>query len=252
MVTKNKIAQRISISIGNLLFRNFFPVYNLIYPVFKRKQDAEEISFLKENIKKGDIILDIGANIGFYSKILAELTGEKGKVYCFEPDEINYNYFLQNTKGIKNISVHKKAVADQTKTIKLYTSKLLNVDHRTYKVDDYEKEISIDAVSIDDFVAGAFKVDFIKMDIQGFELSALKGMTATLAANPNVKILTELWPYGLRAAGVSCMELIDFIEKQGFKVYELVGKKMEVLPKEKINRVANAEFEFGLNIFATR
>lgn len=252
MVTSNKIAQQFSISVGNILFKNFFPVYNIIYPVFKRMQDADEIEFLKRNVKKGDIVLDIGANIGFYSKILSELVGLAGKVYCFEPDKKNYNYFLKNTKGIANVFGVNKAVADQTKTLKLYTSKLLNVDHRTYKVDEFEQEITIDAVSIDDFVGDKFKVDFIKMDIQGFEVSAIKGMQKILSNNPSLKLLTELWPYGLRKAGCSCAEMVNLIEQYGYRIYELVNKEHLPLTKEKISQIENLEYEFGMNVFITR
>ncbi|MBL7893201.1 MAG: FkbM family methyltransferase [Bacteroidia bacterium] len=252
MVTSNKIAQQLSISIGNLLFRHFFPVYNIIYPIFKYRQDAEEIEFLKRTVKKGDVVLDIGANIGFYSKILSDLVGPSGKVYSFEPDKVNFNYFLKNTNGLTNIVPVNKAVADQTKTLKLYTSKLLNVDHRTYKVDEYEKELTIDAVSIDDFVNDTFKVDFIKMDIQGFEVSALKGMKQTFVKNRTAKMLTELWPYGLRKAGHSCAELINLVEQYGLMVHELKDDETKPLDKNRISRIENAEFEFGLNIFIAR
>jgi len=263
MVTTNKIAQQFSIRLGNILFRNFFPLYNILYPRFKNRQDAEEIEFLSKTIKPGDTILDIGANIGFYSKILAGLTGPAGKVYCFEPDSVNFSHLLHNTKAIGNtkaISTSKthgtiipinKAVAETTKTLKLYTSKLLNVDHRTYKVDNFENEISIPATSIDDFVSssGNVKVDFIKMDIQGFELSALKGMVNTLRANPEIKLLTELWPYGLRKAGTSCAEFIQFIQAQQFQVFEMKGETPIPFSIQRTTEIENAEFEFGINIF---
>jgi FkbM family methyltransferase len=251
LVSNNKIAQQFSITLGNILFRNFFPVYNIIYPIFKRKQDAEEIALLKTYIKKGETVLDIGANIGFYSKILSELVGEAGKVYSFEPDQLNFNCFLKNTKGVKNIVPVNKAVADQTKTLKLYTSKELNVDHRTYKVDEYEKEINIDAVSIDDFVGNKFKVDFIKMDIQGFELFALKGMQQTLINNPSVKLITELWPYGLEKAGTTFDDFFAFFKKNGLKIYKHDGHSL--MPFDERELIAGREYpkEFYFNILIT-
>jgi len=230
MVTTNKIAQQFSIRLGNILFRNFFPLYNILYPRFKNRQDAEEIEFLSKTIKPGDTILDIGANIGFYSKILAGLTGPAGKVYCFEPDSVNFSHLLRNTKTIDSkthgtIIPINKAVAETTKTLKLYTSKLLNVDHRTYKVDNFENEISIPATSIDDFVSssGNVKVDFIKMDIQGFELSALKGMVNTLRANPEICILMEFWPYGLTKAGTPFEDFFLFFKDNALKLFKLDG-----------------------------
>lgn len=251
MVTTNKIAQQFSISIGNLLFRHFFPVYNIIYPIFKRKQDADEIEFLKRTIKNGDIVLDIGANIGFYSKILSDLVGESGKVYSFEPDSINFNYFLKNTNGIKNIISVNKAVADQTKALKLYTSKLLNVDHRTYKVDEYEKEITIDAVSIDDFVGDKFKVDFIKMDIQGFEMSALRGMIKTISSIPQIKILMEVWPHGLHKAGTSFDELFSFFNMLELKIYSVNGINLTIFNQNELIPNDGYPVEFYFNILIT-
>lgn len=217
----SKSSQQLSVRFGNILFRNFFLLYNIIYPIFKRKQDKEEVELLLRTVKEGDTVLDIGANIGFYSKILAKAVGETGKVHSFEPDKTNFSHFVHNTQNTSNIIPVNKAVAEQTKTIKLYTSKMLNVDHRTYKVDDYESEISIDAVSVDDYVSGNFKVDFIKMDIQGFELFALQGMLQTLANNPSIVVLTELWPYGLRKAGTSLEAVFSFLSQNKLKVYQL-------------------------------
>ena len=161
-----------------------------MYAMFKNKQDAFEIELLKKHIKKGDTVLDIGANIGFYATILSDLVGDNGNIHCFEPDVTNFNHLKKTTASYKNIIINNKAVGPKTETIKIYTSKNLNVDHRTYKPEEFDKEIAIDAVSIDDYLKWA-KVDFIKMDIQGFEIEAVKGMKETLKNNPKVKILIK-------------------------------------------------------------
>jgi len=252
MINKNKMTQNFSIALGNFLFRNCFPLYNTLYPRFKRRQDAEEIEFLKCTIRKGDTILDIGANIGFYSRILAELTGTGGEVYSFEPDATNFTYFLKNTKGIKNIFGENKAVAESTKTITLYTSKSLNVDHRTYKVENFEKELSIPAISIDDYIGGKFKVDFIKLDIQGFEMSALSGMKQTIAASPDIKIIMELWPYGLQKANTSFEELFSFFRKNHLEMYRLGTAGITPYSGDDLNPGKNYPIEYYFNIFITK
>ncbi len=81
----------LSIRIGNWLYRNAFPVYNRIYPLFKNIQDKREMELIGSLVKPGDTVVDIGANIGFYTRFLAQKVGPTGKVYAFEPDALNYS-----------------------------------------------------------------------------------------------------------------------------------------------------------------
>ena len=184
------------IKIGNWLYKNCFPLYNFTYTRFKNKNDLHEIELLKQLIKPGDHVLDIGANIGFYAKIISNLVGQTGKVYCFEPDKTNYNYLVKNTNGIKNIDLFNLAVSDKEEVIKVYKSKLLNVDHRTYPVNNYDSVEEINAKSIDGMLGKEIeRIDLIKIDIQGFELTAFKGMQNLLAKQNNIKIIAEYWPH---------------------------------------------------------
>jgi FkbM family methyltransferase len=163
----------LSIKLGDFLYKNAFPVYNLIYPIFKKNQDKHEIALLNKYIKKGDVVLDIGANIGFYTKILSELVGETGKIYAFEPDKKNFSHLEKNAGDLTNVDLINKAVSDKTGTITLYQSDLLNVDHKTYETADFTSKTEIDCVAMDDIIPNK-KVDFIKIDIQGFEYFAFK------------------------------------------------------------------------------
>ena len=88
-----------SLAIGHFLYKNVFPVYNILYPIFKKWQDAYEIELLKRFIKKGDTVLDIGANIGFYAEILSDLVGPAGKIYSFEPDPQNLKHLKKKVGG---------------------------------------------------------------------------------------------------------------------------------------------------------
>ena len=77
-----------------------------------------------------------------------------------------------------------KAVSDKADTLKVYRSKLLNVDHRTYPVSNYDSVEEIESVSIDTLLENRIieKVDLIKIDIQGYELTAFNGMKKALAS----------------------------------------------------------------------
>lgn len=217
------MSKPLSLRIGNLLYKYFYPVYNIVYPIFKNRQDADEIAYLKTIIKPGDSILDIGANIGFYSKILSDCVGPEGKVHSFEPDSTNFRHLKKNLSQRSNVVLNNKAVSDKAGTLNVYKSKDLNVDHRTYPVGEFESIEVIEAISIDDYVNGAWLVNCVKMDIQGFEVSALKGMEKTVAANPEIKLLLEFWPHGLHAAGSTVQLFCNQIYSMGLKIQFLEG-----------------------------
>jgi len=243
-----------SIVIGNFLYKNCYPLYKFTYQLFKKKQDVFEISLMKQYIQKGDSVLDIGANIGFYAEILSELVDKKGKVHCFEPDSTNYKHLEKRCHHLSNVFLNHKAVSDKTDKLKIYTSKQLNVDHRTYKPDDYDREIEIDAIAIDDYLSSHSKdctVDFIKMDIQGFEMSAAKGMKKTFQS-PHLKLLSEFWPYGMRKAGSSVLEYYQFLKQYNFYIYLIENQQLVELSEEKVTTFLNLPETNYMNIFASK
>lgn len=241
-----------SIKLGNFLYKNAFGLYAPMYSVFKKKQDAFEIELLKKYIKNKFIVLDIGANIGFYAKILSGLVGSEGEVHCFEPDKTNFEHLKTACGGFSNIKLNNKAAGPKTEKLKIYTSKNLNVDHRTYKPDDFDREIEIEAVSMDDYLAENTKVDFIKMDIQGFEMQAIQGMKTILENNSHIKIISEFWPYGLRKAGSSVAEYFNFLTGKGFTCYLLEKDSLQKLSAEKVNSMLPLGEEQYFNILAAR
>ncbi len=241
-----------SIKLGNFLYKNAFGLYKPMYVMFKNKQDSFEIELLKKHIHKSDFVLDIGSNIGFFSKILSQMVGPNGKVHCFEPDKTNFNHLQDYCKHLGNVHLVNKAVGAKNENLKIYTSKKLNVDHRTYKPEEFDKEIEIEAVSIDEYLGENKKIHFIKMDIQGFEMQAIKGMEKTLTENHEVKIISELWPYGLSKAGSSATEYFNFLTQKGFICYLLEEKSLKRLNPEKVESIKTLSEEHYFNIFATR
>lgn len=238
------------IKIGNWLYKYCFPLYNITYSRFKNRNDRTEIELLKKLIRPGDHILDIGSNIGFYAKLLSSFTGPGGKVYCFEPDSTNYGYLVKNTRGLSNISLFNKAVSDNTDVIKVYKSKLLNVDHRTYPVNNYDSVEEIGSVSIDGLIADKTisTVDIIKIDIQGYELTAFKGMTHLLGTASRLKIVAEYWPHGFKRAGTSAVEFYDFFDRLGYGFYTIEGENPEKITRDYIVENNDRPFEFSFNV----
>ncbi|MCI0329535.1 MAG: FkbM family methyltransferase [candidate division Zixibacteria bacterium] len=187
-----------------------------------------ETELIKKEIKRNYTVLDLGANIGYYSLIFARLVGNRGKVFAFEPDESNAALLEKNVEinGYRNVCIVKKAVSDKTEKNRLYLSKENFGDHRIYDSGDRRQSIEIETVRLDDlFKNRSPKIDFIKMDIQGAEGGALLGMSELLKTSKNLKILSEFWPFGLKKFGTEPQEYLRRLEDFGFKLYEV--KKLE-------------------------
>lgn len=208
----------------NKLFENYYFIYKPLYFFYKNISDRQKIVLFKNIIKPGMSVLDLGANIGFYTVLFSKLVGKNGKVFAFEPDAKNFKHLEKNTKALYNTVIEKKAVSDKTGEINFYISKDLNVDHQSYDIGegrDYEKA---DAVALDDYFPDNIKIDFIKIDIQGYEPIALKGMSKIIRQPGRMVVFGELWPYGLQKAGSSAEEYLQFLKSRGFKIKFFEGE----------------------------
>lgn len=192
-----------------------------------------ETELVRKEIKRGNVVLDIGANIGYYTLIFAKLVGEDGKVFAFEPDPTNFALLKKNIEinGYKNVVLVQKAVSDKSGKIKLYLSESNEADHRIYDSRDGRKFVEIEGVKLDDYFKNYDgKIDFIKMDIQGAEGRAVQGMTDLLKKNKNIKVTSEFWPIGLKRSGVDPADYLKLLLAQGFKLYEINEQKKLLHP----------------------
>jgi len=242
----------VALRVANSLYKNAFSIYRPLYFWYKKRQEAFEIEVLRKNVRSGDVVLDIGANIGFYTELISKLVGSEGKVHCFEPEAENVEHLKDTVRHLANVSVHAKAVGSRNEILKLYISHRFNVDHRTYKPERYDKEVEIEAVALDTYFPPEFKVDVIKMDIQGFEMKALQGMQNLLEKNKNIKIISEFWPYGLKRSGSSSGAYVTFLESLGFTCFLLDNHSLLKLVPEKIQALDLLGEEKYFDIFASR
>jgi FkbM family methyltransferase len=236
--------------LANMLFKLMPAVYRPLYFTFKRKQDAHLLQLMKARISRGDTVLDIGANIGFFTGKLAVLVGERGKVYAFEPDEANFKQLQISTKGSPQAVLNNVAVGDADGEIFLYHSPLLNVDHRTYAAKGSEKKSRVTMIQLDGMDFKGELVKFIKMDIQGFEFQALKGMK-NLLMNHRPQIIMEFWPWGLMQAGSKPKEVLEWMEALGYEVLLIIDAqaRLEPLNSDKVDRLGVSETRY-YNILA--
>ncbi|HTC19371.1 MAG TPA: FkbM family methyltransferase [bacterium] len=192
-----------------------------------------ETGLFKSKIQAGDTVLDIGANIGYYTLMAARRVGPQGKVYAFEPDPANFRLLEKNVKanGYGNVILVNKAVADKNGKIRLYLNPSNRGDHRVYDSKDGRSSIEIEKIALDRFFKPLDKkIHFIKMDIQGAEALALEGMKGLVRANKGLKLITEFSPASLEMAGSRPQSYLKSLQTLGFRFFEISEKKKSVQP----------------------
>jgi FkbM family methyltransferase len=199
---------------ANKVYERAFPVYRPLYAAYKTCADRAERALLRKILFHGAVVADIGANIGIYSNFLSRCVGPTGMVHSFEPSPDNFKRLSATTHDLANVRTTQAVVGERSGECTLYISDKLNVDHRAYKADgDSRRAVPTQMIALDDYFKSGQRVDFIKMDIQGYELHALRGAKCVLQENPDVSLLLEFWPAGLKQAGVRWEELVETLQR---------------------------------------
>lgn len=195
--------------------------------------ETKERDFIKPHIKSTDIVIDIGANIGYYTVFFSRLAS---KVYAFEPDPTNFQILSRNIKEnkITNVILEQKAVSNKSGGINLRINKLNTAGHRISK-QATKNSIPIQSVVLDDYIK---KADFIKMDIEGAETLALMGMK-NLLSNPNLKMLIEYNPIGLDNFGFDRMAYLFLLAKHFTIIDVSEGKTINIDEFTTSERITN-------------
>lgn len=210
----------------------------------------------KRLIKTGDIVIDIGANIGYYTLLFAKLVGNDGKVYAFEPDPDNFTLLKKNVEinGYKNIILEQKAVTNKNGTINLYLSETNFGNHKIYNSNEKRRHIEVECIKLDDYANKYFKnkkVNVIKIDTEGAEYSVIEGMTSTLQNN-DIKLLTEFYPYVMKTFmktfDMVPNDYLNILSKNGFEIHDLQRNE----PTDKLLEVYNPERDIVTNLLCCK
>jgi len=202
-------------------FRNTFQEYIL-------RNGWEELTtkMFKEGISKGDVVLDLGANVGYYSLLAAQLVGKEGKVYSFEPEPKNFSVLLKNIElnGYDNIVPVQKAVSDTSGKITFFLHNRDTGAHTIYQPDPGERQfaesIEVETVTLDEFLDGKENhINVVKVDVEGAEMAVLSGMKKMIMENHNLKMFIEFHPPGIKRRGESSSAFArQLLEDYGFSV----------------------------------
>lgn len=187
-----------------------------------------ETSFIKTIVKEGDVVVDVGANLGWYTIVMANLVGQSGSVFAFEPAPNNYEILLKNI-NINNVNnqvkTYQTALLDSKSTVDFELSRENFGDHRVRfnhshsefnKPEKYaessRKVISIEAITMNEALGDVVenqRIKLIKIDCQGSEISILRGAEKILQNTEY--LIVEYWPYGIGRTGFEIGEFEEIL-----------------------------------------
>jgi FkbM family methyltransferase len=188
-------------------------------------------SLIRQNIRRGDVVIDVGAQIGYFTVIAAQCVGDQGCVYAIEPEPRNLYYLRKNIEqnGVASrVRVVPKAVGDRRDMIELFLYQGSDshsfVKHPTAPVRDI---VRVETVRLDDELAGAAP-NLIKIDIEGYEMHALAGLQRLLQQPSMNALIIEMVPAFLKNAGSSAEALRAHLVAAGFDI-QVIDEKRETL-----------------------
>ena len=209
---------------------NFFYLENDRYigqRVALEKYEPYETQLILRQTKIGDTVVDVGANIGYYTVLLADKVGKNGKVYAFEPDKTNFEILVKNIKenNLENVVAINAAVGKEEGELKLHKSEENFGDHKLYEdkptlpslkkggktVITLEDTETVKVVNLDKYF-GNEKIDLLKIDTQGWEPEVIEGAIELIKKNKPVMFL-EYSPASYKLAKLNGKRMMNFLRK---------------------------------------
>lgn len=207
-------------------------------------------------IKKGDIVVDLGTNIGYFTLLTSRLIGNEGRVYAFEPEPVNYSLLVKNIEmnGYKNIIPVQKAVSNTTGKVRLFIDNEDSGAHTILPNNTKQEFVEIESITLDDYFGDKkHPINVVKMDVEGAEMAALSGMDRIIKENENLKMFVEFYSPGIRRSGNSPEEFARrLLEDYHFSILAIgdYRKNKEYLRINNVNELINfCKGEKTVNLF---
>jgi FkbM family methyltransferase len=220
--------------------------------------ESAESELFAQLVKPGMTVVDVGANVGYYTVLASRLVGERGRVLAFEPEPRSHALLARNVaeNGCANVRLFALALADHQGEATLYadrenlgTPSLV----RANVAGDAATSVQVPTTTLDAALAAALgeaPVDLLKMDVQGAEKLVLAG-AERLLRQPGLQLVLELWPPGLRRAGVEPREVLALLAGHGYHFRLMEDAPREVSVEEAL-AVAERHHDGFVNLHVRR
>ena len=228
--------------------------------------EKNEISVLLQYLKQDDIVLDIGANIGFHALFESKAVGANGQVYAFEPVPATFNLMQANIKlnNFKNILPVNLGLSDKKSELSMNVSleydawnTLGDPSKMNSNASIFDGKVNVKLEKLDDFIKdGEIPIDrisFVKIDVEGWEKFVLLG-GSQFFKDASPVLMIEFDEVNAWAAGYLCHELYDLLNTFGYQIYSLKNGKLFpeskklYYPSQNLFAVKNDDSDFKTRI----
>lgn len=184
------------------------------------------IGLLKNIISKGMVVVDIGANIGYFPLVESKLVGNEGKIIAIEPFPDSYNLLKDNIKlnNASNFICKNLAISDQNGKAIMYSFDMANWNSLLHGNRNFSSSFEVQTSTLDTLLETETKIDAIRMDIEGYECNIIDGMKNTLMKHKPLLIVE------LHGGLVSSDEIATYLKKLqniGFDIKYIFPRKKD-------------------------
>lgn len=220
------------VSFGGVTIFGFLRHRSFLEGIVRGSYEPMSVDLFDQALSPEATVIDGGAHIGLYSLIASRRIAGESRVFAFEPDPYNFKALAYNLRvnRCSNVQAFSHALSDTSKPMPFFVGKA-NISGSLFRRSNRGtlKELHVRATTVDDAVDVISVARLVaKLDVEGAESKALKGMERTLNSSESVVLLVELNPNALSAAREHQNDLLEMLQKKEFSV-SLVDEEAKTL-----------------------
>jgi FkbM family methyltransferase len=176
--------------------------------------------------------VDVGANIGYYSMVAAGLRPTM-PIWAFEPEPNNAALLLQSKalNDAHNIHFTQAGLASHNGSVDLHLSESNFGDHQIYDRGEGRQSVEVPLLNGSEFLSAHIEyIDVLKIDTQGAEFEVIAGLMPLLEKSPELQMVIEFWPFGLRQSGAHGHQLLDLLVSLALDVHIVDHIQHQLIP----------------------
>jgi FkbM family methyltransferase len=195
--------------------------------------------FLGHFVRPGDVVFDVGANVGHYTALVSQLVGPSGEVHAFEPTGRTFGLLARNVANNRNARLNRLGLSDHHGPLRLLYGEGGNASLNSFGEPfgagaapngEYQSEV-VWVTTLDQYIRDrrVGRIDALKIDVEGWEERVLRGGLGTLLSQAPVLTLEYCSP-AAQNAGSSCAAISDLLDKLGYQLFRYQPRTRELDP----------------------